>query len=82
MYTSKERIGVKFYHSILTLCSLAMDPQSNFKALPGKSMCALLKGTDLRCVNEEDCDLLKKAGIDCPYIFGASNGTNGSKGKR
>ena len=58
-----------------------MDPQSNFKALPGKSMCALLKGTDLRCLNEEDCDLLKKAGIDCPYTFGASNGTSGNKGQ-
>ena len=58
-----------------------MDPLSGYKALPGNKLCALLKGTDLRCVNEEDCALLKRAGIDCPYVFGASNGTKGeSKG--
>ena len=54
-----------------------MDPLSSYKALSGNNMCALLKGTDLRCLNEEDCALLKKAGIDCPYVFGASNGTKG-----
>jgi len=59
---------------------VAMDPLSGYKALPGNKLCALLKGTDLRCVNEEDCALLKRAGIDCPYVFG-SNGTKGeSKG--
>ena len=62
-----------------------MDPQSNYAALVGSKMCALLNGTDLRCVNEEDCVLLKKAGIDCPYVFGNSDGngdgTDGNKGK-
>lgn len=57
---------------------VAMDPNSEFKPLPGSNLCALLKGSDLRCVNEEDCNLLKQAGIPCPYAFG---GTAGDKGK-
>ena len=46
-----------------------MDPNSGYTALSGSSMCALLNGTDIRCVNEEDCKLLIQAGIECPYVF-------------
>ena len=58
-----------------------MDPQLNYKALPGSNLCDLLKGTDLRCVNKQDCLLLKQAGIDCPYKFDETDGNAGNKGK-
>ena len=65
---------VKSFHTFVIF--VAMDPNKDYLALLGSKMCALLKGTDIRCVNEEDCKLMAEVGIDCPYKFG-----NGGTGK-
>ena len=65
---------VKSFHTFVIF--VAMDPNKGYLALLGSNMCALLKGTDIRCVNEEDCKLMAEVGIDCPYKFG--NGGTGT----
>ena len=67
---------VKSFHTFVVF--VAMDPNKGFIALPGNNMCALLKGTDIRCVNADDCKLMAEVGIDCPYKFGG--GGNGGTG--
>eukprot|EP00794_Sanderia_malayensis_P000604 gene604-1265_t len=59
---------------------VTMDPSNKYTALPWAKICPLLNGTDVRCVNEEDCKLLERYRVHCPFKFGtgANGGTSGS----
>lgn len=50
----------------LYLSAIPRDIHSNFEFLLASSYCPLLNGTDIRCINAEDCRILKRYGIECP----------------
>ena len=52
-----------------------MNEKSSFKFMIASNLCPRFKNTDIRCVNEADCVILKSAGIPCPYDF--DTGTSG-----
>lgn len=49
----------------LYLSAIPRDIHSNFEFLLASSYCPLLNGTDIRCINAEDCRILKRYGIEC-----------------
>ena len=51
----------------LYLSAIPRDIHSNFEFLLASSYCPLLNGTDIRCINAEDCRILKRYGIECPF---------------
>ena len=52
-----------FYLSVIP-----RDVNSNFELLLASSYCPLLNGSDIRCINAEDCEVLKRYQIDCPLF--------------
>ena len=60
---------------------VGMDPSSKYSAIAGDKLCPLFKGTDIRCLNQEDCKILEEAEINfkCPYTFTSAKGGNTGK---
>ena len=50
----------------LYLSAIPRDVNSNFELLLASLYCPLLNGSDIRCINAEDCEILKRYQIDCP----------------
>ena len=52
----------------LYLSAIPRDVNSDFELLLANSYCPSLNGTDIHCINAEDCEILKRYQIACPLF--------------
>ena len=50
-----------------------IDMIDNFRSIKMDTICPLIKSSDIRCITDEDCDILREDGHSCPSIIRYAN---------
>ena len=58
-----EQLSVRRTHTLVKF--IPYNPSNNYRLMENAGLCPKFDGTDVRCLNEQDCQILESVGMPC-----------------